>query len=115
MHELPVVRSIFEIVIEHARVNSAVRVVKINLRIGALTDLVDQWVERYFEMLAQGSIAQGAKIEIERPPGLMRCRQCDAQWNYDRQSIGAPCPQCGSRESAIVTGREYTVESIAIE
>ena len=49
MHELPVTKSILGIVLRHAESNNVQRVVSIELSIGALSDLEDEWLQRYFD------------------------------------------------------------------
>jgi len=115
MHELPVVKALFQIVMDHAQKNEAKRVVQINLRIGLLSDLVDEWIRRYFEMLAENTIARGAGIDITRTPVVMRCRACGCEFEVSRDELGKACPECKEKGVDIVSGREYTLESIAIE
>ena len=42
MHELPVMQSILDIVIKHAKMNNVNKVLKIYLKVGVLSDLEDQ-------------------------------------------------------------------------
>ena len=46
MHELPVTKSICDIVVRHAAVNGIAKVISVRLEIGALSDLQHEWVQR---------------------------------------------------------------------
>ena len=60
MHELPVTKSIFQVVLKHAQKGGVKKVVTVNLEIGALSDLQGEWVQRYFDHLSLGSVVEGA-------------------------------------------------------
>ena len=60
MHELPVTESILNIVLTHAKRNRARKVISIHLKIGELSDLENEWVQRYFDYLSKDTIAEGA-------------------------------------------------------
>jgi len=49
MHELSVMEGILNVVLKHARQNGVQRVVAVSLRVGEMTDLVDEWMQRYFD------------------------------------------------------------------
>ena len=49
MHELPVTEKILDIIVAHAERNNVQKVVTINLNIGELSDLEDEWIQNYFE------------------------------------------------------------------
>ena len=51
MHELQVTKSIHQIVLKHAIKSNVNRVVSVNLEIGALSDLQNEWIQRYFDKL----------------------------------------------------------------
>ena len=75
MHELPVTEGILQIVLKHAEMNSVQQVMAIHLQIGKLSDLEDEWIQRYFDYLSKGTIAQ-AELKIERMPIMVQCTAC---------------------------------------
>jgi hydrogenase nickel incorporation protein HypA/HybF len=54
MHELQVTKRILDIALEHAEGHQVRRIAVIHLRIGALSDLEDEWLQRYFDYPACG-------------------------------------------------------------
>src|SRR4030042_2707087 len=93
MHELPITESILKIVLKHARANDVKRVKTIHLRIGRLSDLEDEWIQRYFDYMSKGTLAEGARIEIERTPIVMQCNACSASYEWEVSKMGdVICP-----------------------
>ena len=113
MHELPVTKSILDIVLRHADANRVERILTIDLSIGALSDLEAEWIQRYFDHLSKGTPAQGAKLRIQRSPLTFLCEPCSQDFTATREELeGAMCPQCGSMEATLISGTGYTVESM---
>jgi hydrogenase nickel incorporation protein HypA/HybF len=116
MHELPVTQSIFQIVLEHAERGNVNRVISVNLEIGALSDLQEEWVQRYFDRLSRGTIAEGAKLRIVRVPAAFRCNRC--QKSFEVGSLledDLSCKHCQSNEVTLVSGTEYLVKNMEVQ
>lgn len=116
MHELPVTESILKIVLKHAQANGVRQVKIIRLRVGRLSDLEDGWIQRYFDYLSKGTPAEGAKLEIERTPIIMRCNACSGSYEAEAASLGSLiCPACGGEGGTLLSGREYTIKEMEAE
>lgn len=115
MHELPITEDILKIALSHGEKNGAKRIVRVNLAIGELTDLIDEWIQRYFEYLAKDTIAAEAKLVIERVPITVMCAQCKKPFVVDKKKLDFNCPVCGQKGTDLIKGREFTVKSIEIE
>jgi hydrogenase nickel incorporation protein HypA/HybF len=115
MHELAVTEAILKVVLKHAMMNGAGRVVTISLRIGELTDLADEWLQRYFEYLSRDTIAAGAQIHIERVPIIFRCEGCGKDFPVRLGEMkNIACPACDSAKATLLSGREFTVRQIEV-
>ena len=115
MHELPVTESILRIVLRHAEEARAVKVIRVSLRIGELSDVVDEWVQRYFDYLSRNTIAEGAVLRIERSPVVFRCPACAKDFPFDVKRIeDVTCPDCGGNSVEFVSGREFYVKNIEV-
>ncbi len=66
MHEAALVRDLVREVDSVARENSAGHVQTVRIEIGALSHVTRESLEGQFEVLAQGSAAQGAHLDITR-------------------------------------------------
>jgi hydrogenase nickel incorporation protein HypA/HybF len=80
----------------------------IALRVGALRQVVAPSLELYVELVARGTVAEGARLEVEHVPARLRC--CGAEW----EPPGFRCPACGGG-GEVVAGDEFLVESIDVE
>jgi hydrogenase nickel incorporation protein HypA/HybF len=115
MHELSVTESLLQVVLRHAREGHAGKVVSVSVRVGELSDLVSVWMQRYFDYLSRGTIAEGACIRIERIPATFRCDACGDVFPADPRTREAiRCPRCASDAMTLVTGRECFVEQIEV-
>jgi hydrogenase nickel incorporation protein HypA/HybF len=113
VHELPVTRSILNIVLRHAEANGVGKVMAIDLRVGALSDLEPQWLQSYFDHLSRGTVAEGADLRVHRSPLAFRCEGCSTEFQVHREALeSACCPGCGSRDVTLVGGTGYMVESM---
>ena len=116
MHELPITESILKIVLKHAQLNNASQVLTVHLQIGKLSDLEDEWIQRYFDYLSKGTVAEGAKLKIQRMPIMMQCSACSTSYEAEAAKIGdLACPQCGQKESSLLSGREYYIKDMEVQ
>jgi hydrogenase nickel incorporation protein HypA/HybF len=115
MHELPITERILDVVLRHAAGQDVRRIVRVHLRVGALSDLEDHWIQHYFNYLSRGTLAGNAELAITRAPIRVRCRACTHTFQITRDDLGkASCPDCGATESELVSGREYFIENMEV-
>ena len=116
MHELPITESILKIVLKHAGTNNVRQVMSINLQVGKLSDLEDEWIQRYFDYLSKGTVAQGAKLKIERTPIMVQCNACSTSYEAEAAKLSdIVCPNCGKKESTLLSGREYYIKEMEVQ
>ena len=116
MHEFSVTKSIFQIVQNHAIKNNVRKVLTVNLEIGVLSDLQNEWIQRYFDHLSKGSVVEGAKLIINRIPAVFHCKKCKQLFEITSLSINALCCQhCQAEEVTLVSGKEYKIKNMEAE
>lgn len=113
MHELAITENILEIAIRNGQQAGAARVTHIHLLIGRLSSIVDDSVQFYWDMISENTICQDAKLVFHRVPAVLRCQDCQTQ--YELNADLSPCPSCSSPHVTVLTGEEFRVESIEIE
>ncbi len=113
MHELSVTESILEIVQQKAAQAGASRIAGINLVLGSWSGFVDDCIQFYFDILSEGTLAEGAALSFQRIPTCFHCRSCGAE--FSPHEYDWSCPQCGSLGGELIAGREFYVESIEVE
>jgi len=113
MHELAVTQSILDISLRHANDAGAKQITGINLVIGEFASIVDDSVQFYWDLLAHGTIAQGAQLHFERLVGEMTCTNC--KHSFHPKDTDFACPKCESQFVQITKGDEFRVDSIDVE
>jgi len=115
MHELQITERILDIVLKHASGQDVSKIVRIHLRIGALSDLEDEWIQHYFDYLSRGTVAENAHLAIKRGPAVLCCQSCSCSFEVKREELGnAQCPECGEPSVELVAGREYLIENMEV-
>jgi hydrogenase nickel incorporation protein HypA/HybF len=108
MHELSITESVVATVSEHVG-SSPVR--SLTLEIGRLSGVVPDAVRFCFEVCAQGTPCEGARLEIVDVPGRARCRDCANE--IELPDAIALCP-CGSANLAITGGQQLRIRQLEI-
>lgn len=114
MHELPITQSILEIALRHAESADAARITDLYLVIGQLSSVIDDSVQFHWEILSQGTIAEGSRLHFERIPAKLVCNDCGDEYMLEDGTL-IPCPQCNSFQVKVVEGEEFRLDSIEIE
>ncbi len=115
MHELPVTERILDVILSHVKRNQVRKVVRVNLRVGELSDLEDEWIQHYFSYLAKDTEAAEAQLVIERVPVVISCNHCSHQFQVDIKSLKEiQCPECGEKKGSIVSGKEYYIKDMEV-
>ena len=113
MHELPITESLLEIALRHARKAGAERITGLNIVIGELSSIVDESIQFYWDIVGEGTIAEGARLHFERTQGILRCASCGHTFPLNHESFA--CPECGAEKVVAVSGDDFRLESIEIE
>lgn len=109
MHELPVVIDIVKVIGEEAEKRGLKKVTEINLVIGELSSIIDESVQMYFEIIAEGKVCEGAKLNFEHTRAMLKCQKCSKEFPHEKSFN---CPYCGGDGFLIKgTGREFYIKS----
>lgn len=113
MHELSVTESLLKIAVEHAEKADAKRITDLRIVIGDLASMVDDSIQFYWDVIAQGTIAEGATLHFRRVPAELQCNTCSEKYRpTDKELI---CPNCQGAGARIISGEEFFLESIDVE
>ncbi len=108
MHELGITQDIVEVACDRAEGR---RVRRIVLEIGKLSGVLPDAIRFCFDLCCEGTIAEGAALEIEEPPGRVRCRGCGEEFTIDRPF--ARC-SCGETDLIWLGGEELKIKEMEI-
>jgi hydrogenase nickel incorporation protein HypA/HybF len=112
MHELSIALSLVEMASAAAADAGAGPITAVHLRLGAMSGVVREALEFSFEIAAEGTPLEGARLAIEELPLIIHCPVCD----QDVQPAGPTsfrCPQCNTPSANVVQGRE--LDLVALE
>lgn len=116
MHELPVMQSILTVVLRHAAMHNVKKIHAINLSVGELSDLEEEWMQKYFDHLSKGSVAEGSRLKIEWVKAVLSCEACMKRFEIDKKGLdGISCPACGQKKFNYVSGKEYHIKNMEAE
>jgi hydrogenase nickel incorporation protein HypA/HybF len=112
MHEVSLMQSLLELALDHARRNEARRIHRIRMRVGALSGVVPEALEFAFEVVVRGTIAEGARFEIDRVPAVCFCPSCDAE--FASPDPYCECPRCHRPSPDVRRGKELHLDSLEV-
>ena len=117
MHEMSIVTSLLSLVDEELAKRGLKKLLVARVRHGALANIMPDAMFFAFEALTQGTPFEGARLELEEEPVVLRC-PCGASFNPERKRalLPAPCPACGETLGHTVEkGRELYLQRIEAE
>ena len=107
MHEMAIAEGILDIALDYAKANNAHKINEIGLLIE-----VDS-LEFSFNMLVQGTIAEGAKLSIKDVPLIGKCSKCGREFHIEHYDFW--CPECENGVLTTISGREMQVEYLEVD
>lgn len=113
MHELSIIQSLFETLEAQAREHGAVRITRVQLRVGPLSGAVPDLLRDAFDMYKEGTLAAGAPLEIIDCPIRVKCRGCGAE--TEPRDLVLRCPECGATDVSLCSGTELYLDKIELE
>lgn len=108
MHEFSLIQSVLNMVEEKAKDFGLVRVTKVKLVVGKMTMAMPDALQFAFRALGQGTLAEGAELEIEEREVRLHCPTCELEFCPDLPRL--TCPRCGHPTPKIVQGRELYLD-----
>jgi hydrogenase nickel incorporation protein HypA/HybF len=112
MHEIGMLQQALQQVLQQAGTRGAQRVERVTVRIGADSGVVPEVVALAFEVSARGTIAEGARLEIEHVPLVCYCGSCALE--FEPADVLAECPRCGRISAQVRQGREFELAALEI-
>ncbi len=89
------------------------RVAGVTVRVGVLQRVWKPAFDQCFDMVAAGTLAEGARVELVVLPVRSTCRACGTAAESDDQPLA--CASCGSTDLDVSGGDELLLESIRVD
>ena len=112
MHEYPITEQIVKLAEKHCRDAGGEKVKTIKLVLGEYSGFVPESIHMYFDLIAEGTLCDGAEIEIKRIKPKIKCPACGEL--FTREPFSFACPKCGTDGEPTEIGKEFYIDSIEI-
>lgn len=112
MHEIGIVRQLLRTVSDFAAENGVREIREVVVDCGELSLVIPEYVEELYPVVVKDSILKDAKLTIHMIPGLAECEDCDEIFNVVEHK--GYCPNCGSFEKTVLSGKEFSVREIVV-
>jgi hydrogenase nickel incorporation protein HypA/HybF len=109
MHEFGITQNIVAIATDHAQ---GIPVTRVTLEIGMLSAVMAEAIRFCFDVCSQGTVLEGATLDIIEIPGRARCQDCGAETLID-QPFGL-CESCDSSHLSIIAGEELRIKELEV-
>ena len=113
MHEISLVESVVALIEDERCKQAFSRVRAIRLKVGTLGHAEPEALRFCFDAVTSGTIADGARLEIETVPGAGWCSHCHQTVLLEERF--SPCPLCGNVHVRMTAGDELRVAEIEVE
>jgi hydrogenase nickel incorporation protein HypA/HybF len=110
VHELGLCEGILQAVERRA---GGRRVTRVRVRVGAQHRVVEPALDQAFALVSQGTVADGAAVDLVVVPARVRCRDC--RHEAEATDALAACSACGGLDLEIEGGDELILEAIQLE
>jgi len=108
MHEFGLCEGILDAVLARAAGRPVTRA---RVQIGALHRVDPAALEQAFEMVAAGTVAENAAVDLVVVPVRVSCASCG--WQAESEEPYAVCETCSGTDVAIEGGDELLLESVS--
>jgi hydrogenase nickel incorporation protein HypA/HybF len=112
MHEATVAQSLIEVILQEAETRHA-KPVCARMSCGELNKINDDVLSFAFEAVAQGTLCEGMKLQIEHKPVQARCRPCGSVFAVDVSKI--QCPDCHGGDFELLPDAPLVLDEIEFE
>jgi hydrogenase nickel incorporation protein HypA/HybF len=113
MHEFSIAEALIEQVErELRRAGQKGPVKRLELAVGKLSGVHADSLRFAFDLVAPGTVADGASLEIAEPKAVSQCHACGAREEIDELVV--ECPRCKSADITIEEGRDLLLQTIEI-
>jgi len=121
VHEVSVMASIVDAVLEELKRHDVESVEEVHMVIGEITFLGRDQLEFAYEVVTRGTILEGSRLVISEEKVEVRCRSCGYVGGVDYVSGGGwdhsipnlACPRCGGGVE-VTKGKSCAVSSLKV-
>lgn len=116
MHELGIMTGVLDTAKAAAEDAGALRVLRIDLKIGEMTECIRDALDFAFEALRdleEYALFRECDLAVTMVEPKSKCHECGREFAHDRFHM--LCPYCGSFATELLAGRELEIDSIEVD
>jgi hydrogenase nickel incorporation protein HypA/HybF len=113
MHEVSLVENIVALVEDERRKQDFIRVRIVRLKLGVLGHVEPEALRFCFDAVTHGTVAEGARLEIEMVAGQGWCVRCRSAVIVS--DWFAVCPVCGDDGLSVTGGGDLRLAELEVE
>jgi hydrogenase nickel incorporation protein HypA/HybF len=110
MHEMSIATQLLETVLAVAAENGAAGVEQVEVELGAMRLVVPEVLELAWQVAAEGTLAEGARLKMTDVPIQAKCRDCGRAFAAEIGNF--LCPGCGQADVEIVAGDDIILKTV---
>ena len=108
MHELAIAQAAIELAEQAA---GGRRVRRVTIEVGEFSGVLPEALSFCFDLAAQGTLLDGAELDLCRVPGMALCEICRTEFKIPAEPVMCGC---GATNVIYLRGRELNVKSIEL-
>ncbi len=113
MHELGVVFHVIDDVKKIATQNKASHINSVTIELGEVSAVVpDYLLDCWNWAVSKQEMMINCKLKIEMIPAVSFCEDCKKE--YETVKFAKKCPFCGSENTYLLKGNEFTIKEIEV-
>lgn len=113
MHEVGIAQSILEAGQKESALHAGAKLMRIGVRIGALSGVDEDALRFAFSAITQGTELDAVGFEIHSCPRRNCCMECGCE--FESGVYSDPCPQCMSERTLLIGGEELDLAYVEVE
>jgi len=113
MHELSIAQEIIRIVTDQQKQHQFKSVEIIKIKAGGLSGIDPHALEFAFSVVAEGTCAENAQLDIKSEKIKSTCRKC--RHAAENPNIFSTCPQCHSLDVALEASPSFEIVALEVE
>jgi hydrogenase nickel incorporation protein HypA/HybF len=113
VHELGLTQQLVDMACSRAQEAGSSRVLAVDLSVGALSGVDAEAIAFCFDVVARGTLAEGAELRIANVAIEIECGDCGQRCQV--ADLALWCEQCESTNVRVVAGRRFRLRSLEVE
>lgn len=112
MHEVNLMQRVLNKAVERAQEEGAQHIRMMQLKVGEASGMEPHSLEQAFELVKQGTMAEGAHLQINKIPTVCYCSYCNLE--FHPISDAHECLHCHRPSHEILQGKEFQLDFLEV-